>query len=417
MKTEAVFVNDAFLNNERLINCGYLLLCEYTSPSDPVLYYSHDNDSNILYCEPTHNGEILNLSGRDQPANNLFLLLGALYLCDIVAIGTNSVANCAFIWIRWTKDGPTGPIHKLKVFLSGPQTSGGSWQTRSELEALLDFRETAFPGVPVKELKDRMIPRIDHDGYDKDKYYRNTIIAYTQFINKHSVSKKEFKKMMKKEKNFPKFVRSLGWIKDQPLFECLKYFVAEHICQNRSCKGFAWLKCSECLMSHYCNTECQAKDWNNHKESCKRLCYFRERTHVLGSRLHEVYAFENKCVTVENDRNMNIMIHIAGNTKDIVTFDAFDRILKRRLFYAFSDLLKEAWYKNHLKFFINHARDFFGKDFSNKDPNLIFSLAKNKKGVEPKELVLQMIESYTRDNIMMAQAKIVGRKIFFMAPF
>merc|ERR1719348_529932 len=71
--------------------------------------------------------------------------------------------------------------------------------------------------------------------------------------------------MIQSTPNVVKFVKSLGWDDESLLYSTIAMFLVGHGCEAPGCDSFSYLQCESCLSAHYCNVECQEKDWEKHK--------------------------------------------------------------------------------------------------------------------------------------------------------
>ena len=103
---------------------------------------------------------------------------------------------------------------------------------------------------------------------------------YSNFVVQNpQKSKKELKAKLFQESNMPGFVKHHS---SEANAEFLKFaiekFILFHRCASHGCHGFSLEKCSSCKHAHYCNEECQEKDFETHP--CEEHKQFR-KTKIL----------------------------------------------------------------------------------------------------------------------------------------
>lgn len=214
------------------------------------------------------------------------------------------------------------------------------------------------------------------------QYYSNYLQPYAKFTNKNPMSEKEFKKFVRNIDNFPKFVRkTLGWTCTMNLYRVTASFMQAHICAKRNCGGFSFVACSNCKIAHYCNKECQEKDFKDHKKACESM-------KVIGSlRQYNPTILSNICKK-ESEPG-----------KEIVSMPVFTSELMKKLYSLFHEELKKGSKSLHAKLiYLNMYTTNYNDYYDSMDPAKMGGLLGSNHQTEKFDLFFNQIEKHLRRN-------------------
>ena len=159
-----------------------------------------------------------------------------------------------------------------------------------------------------------------------ERYFR----AYIKFTESMPMTKDEFKKFIGTIENVPKFVKeTFGWDTYHSLYYAMADFLQPRICGNKECGGFSFKKCSKCNALHYCNKECQTKDFPYHKPACEYWGKMWKMNQVIPNTLSKIC---NQLTDAE---------------KEVVTMQVFVEELMRKIYSCFHDELKKGMKSKH----------------------------------------------------------------------
>ena len=127
------------------------------------------------------------------------------------------------------------------------------------------------------------ISRITSDQF----YYQ----AYVNFVEKHPLNSKDATQLIRGLDNFPKFaIETLEFAFAQNIYQLAANFLRNHLCGNRECGGFSFIKCSRCNTLHYCNRDCQLKDFPRHKTQCSLIDEITKSKKIVSTKLHGILS-------------------------------------------------------------------------------------------------------------------------------
>ena len=163
-----------------------------------------------------------------------------------------------------------------------------------------------------------------------DAMHRNYLRSWVIFVNKyHHLSKQKNKEMIKSLADVPTFAKSID-LDDGDLLKVLVMFVSMHICESPGCDSYSYLKCGDCKVSHYCNVQCQERDFARHKDSCEAKSRYRTRVMAMPYLLQVVL--------------------MKMYQKPVITFETFSRVLQVKIYETFHRILRTTGFRHlHLR--------------------------------------------------------------------
>ena len=176
-----------------------------------------------------------------------------------------------------------------------------------------------------------------------DKIHTKYLRSYVYFIqtNRYEVDKAKGKKIIQSTTNVVKFVKSLGGDCEYLLPAALSMFLCRHACEAPGCSSFSYLRCKDCHSAHYCNVECQEKDWENHKLLCQDRKRRQRREQTVPNILR---GFLQK-----------------QSSPKLMTLPAFVRNLDIRIYEAFYDSMKTKAVQSFLQLCLSSSDRFSSK--------------------------------------------------------
>ena len=168
--------------------------------------------------------------------------------------------------------------------------------------------------------------------WNRLQHYSAFLQPYAKFTDKMPLSEKEFKQFIRQIKKFPPFVmETLGWKNTMTLYNVTAFFMQDHICNKRNCGGFSFVACSNCKIAHYCNKDCQEKDFAKHKKVCGTM----KETDSLRQNNPTILS---KICKQQTDPQ-----------KDLVSMQVFTSELMKKLYSLFHEELKKGSKSIHAK--------------------------------------------------------------------
>jgi len=207
----------------------------------------------------------------------------------------------------------TGSSKKMRTFLvmqgGGSNELGNYWKEQNQL--VLKSEKFYWNGL---------------------QHYSEYLQPFAKFTDKMPLSEKEFKQFIRGMKNFPQFVReTLGWKSTMTLYKVTAYFMQDHICIKRNCGGFSFVACSNCKIAHYCNKDCQEKDFKKHKKVCESM------KEIDSLRQHNATILSKICKQQTEPQ------------KDVVSMQVFTSELMKKLYSLFHEELEKGSKSLHAK--------------------------------------------------------------------
>ena len=287
MPVFVVIVDDAFLNDRRLQHPG-VIICHKVGDIPTLLFLGYYDDGQTFEF-PEH-GEF---KTSEQETGQFFVnqelrLFGLIYNDDngelkiftvFLAPSVNHYDDEIRTLHRFTKT----LLTKKPILVTKTVEELNQFFARCGPPFLKIFRDQ-LAGVKEDKTKQKhavVISRITDDQF----YYQ----AYVNFVEKHPLNGKDATQLIRNLDNFPKFaVETLQFGSVQNIYQLAAYFLKAHLCGNRDCGGFSFIKCSKCNTLHYCNRECQIKDFQRHKKHCSWFAQVYESKKIVPSKLHEI---------------------------------------------------------------------------------------------------------------------------------
>ena len=183
----------------------------------------------------------------------------------------------------------------------GFKVEKGKMETcRSELDHFISFfqdlQSCTITGLSKKE---GLMPRVkaSKEQINKDEYaernfrfYRDFYRSYAYYLDKWPEDKNSLRNKVRGITDLPKFLyEELGWKNDAIIMDVIIFHIFNKQCGNDDCDNFAWLKCSDCKMIHYCSKTCQETDYYRRH---KRICSYHIRRR--GYKARKVVPLEMK---------------------------------------------------------------------------------------------------------------------------
>ena len=184
--------------------------------------------------------------------------------------------------------------------------------------------------------------KIDSEKFVIDTLQRSFFRPFVYFmLENHHLDEKECEELINSVDHIPKYVKSLGWTRNDALFHALCGYLKERSCRGPGCDGFGLSFCKNCREAHYCSKECQTRDWKvgGHKSACKILWEFKAYKLVAPS-----------CVDVWLEQHLQKELNIS-----IVTFS---KMLMGRVYEGFHGCLEDPYLLHEIQNFLNLFADF-----------------------------------------------------------
>lgn len=370
MAMEVISITDAIVGGRRVDHCGVLLLLPNTvcmpQEGNRVLFYEMDEKDQVFYSQKKS-------------------CIGIVKFPN----GSLNVVRTLIFHVA-TKDVDTTNENQMDYFLKfmgAPSMSIPKLESKTEFERFLlqKYEEVenienlveAFSNPRTFSLKKvktewKCCESDDTDSMScLDRTYRHYLRPYSSFLQRNPVEKQEGKKILKSTKNVVKFVKSLGWENDTLLLECVSMFLMRHGCEHPDCDSFSYLKCGSCLSAHYCNEECQERDWDRHRHQCGHMRRDRDRELKVPEFIHSALEkyYDHK----------------------VMNFPAFFRNLQLRIYEACYNTLKTKEAQN----FVQECLSSSNFCMKSKTKMLLLLKDENSKTLQlRKELMKQVGQAY-----------------------
>ena len=335
METEVVLISEAFVNDEEIDHCGILLFCQHDPrhPAGPVLHLPmrHPEGAKVHSFSLQAAAQFfsfskLNIFGLEFNVEDLEDHFGInQYICTnesktVLTFKLSSEKKCEFkstynFLRNYLPRKPHALIQNvpgLKNFLV--DFISPKIQALSIFEALLSSIENKSESQ-IREETDEIVRATD-------VLYLNYLRPYVTFIKSNKQkSRKKCKEIIKSLEDVPKFAKSLE-MHEVDILNLLERFVSEHKCQNPDCDIYSYLKCGDCKDAHYCDVQCQERDFSVHQNHCKILKSLRLRTWIIPDFL----------------KNTHEQIY----QKPVISFETFIRVLSVKIYETFDDMLRKT---------------------------------------------------------------------------
>jgi len=285
MPVSVSLVDDAFLNDRRLKHPG-VLICHKVGGIPTILFLGYNNDGQTF--EFPEDGEF---NTPEQDTGQFFVnqemrIFGLIFRID-------------------------GELKVFTVFLApSPHHYDDEIRTLSSFTKVLACKKPVAVTRKIDDLQKffanyghsaqkifrnqfdmKVTGNEDHDvvsRFTSDLFYYQ---AYANFTEKHPLNNKDATQLIRDIDNFPKFaVETLQFKWVQNIYQLAAYFLNNHLCGNRDCGGFSFTKCSKCNVVHYCNRDCQIKDFPRHKKQCSWFDEFVKSKKIVSSKLHGILS-------------------------------------------------------------------------------------------------------------------------------
>ena len=370
-----MLISEAFINDKEIEHCGILLFREHDprNPDNPVLYFLLKDPEGAYY---SHRFSLTNIAQVFSFSKaNIFG-----FVFDKTSIYT--VLN-----VKFRKKNALKSTYKfLTIYMPPPP----KYIIHSSVPCLKDFLvDSITPTILALQIFEALQPSIKSESEQEaeiskettevvkyaDELYLNFLQVYVAFIkNNKQTDPKKCKEIIKSLEDVPKFAKSLE-MDDEDILNLLGRFVSEHICQHPDCDGFSYLKCGDCKDVHYCNVQCQEKDFSIHQHQCKIQKSTRLRTWIIPDYLKKT--------------------HEQIYQKPVISFETFIRVLSVKIYEAFHDTLR----KTALGQFIVH--NITENTEHKSDEKMLGLLKKRKNGRIPfKCLKIQMENAFGNRNLL-----------------
>ena len=217
----------------------------------------------------------------------------------------------------------------------------------------------------------------EEDFLEVDRSNHLEVKAYAKFLNQYQVDKKTAKNIFKEQrKNWPKFLKFLGWEHCDIILTIIESYILTHACSSKKCDDFAKLVCSKCRGFFYCNEVCQREDFKRHQANCDYRVY--QRISAVPGLIQMSYSHARP-----------------GQLKDIVSYHAFRRNLRRTTVKVFGEIIHHKLFHRVLIDTQSTIEEFLK---NKKDIRKCLKLIKREGPVHPKVLGKQMEAEYGKKN-------------------
>ena len=306
MSVSVVTVDDAFLNDRWLQHPG-VIICHKVGGIPTILFLGYYEDGQTFEF-PEH-GEF---KTTEQETGQFFVNQELRILGLIYNDNENHHLKLFTVFLAPSVNHYDDEIRTLHDFTKKLVMKKPVVVTKT-VDELNKFLENCGPSAPkifadqlaavkVKDTKAKkkravVVARITDDQF----YYQ----AYVNFVEKHPLNSKDATQLIRNLDNFPKFaIETLQFGSVQNIYQLAAYFLKAHLCGNRDCGGFSFNKCSKCNTLHYCNRDCQIKDFERHKKDCSWFAQVYKSKKIVPSNLHSILSSletENETILIEMD--------------------------------------------------------------------------------------------------------------------
>ena len=206
-----------------------------------------------------------------------------------------------------------------------------------------DFKR--FLTDPANALDGQMIfdQVMSKDGSKQDEKFvmdtlqRSLFRPFVYFMmDNHHLDEKECEELINSVDNIPKYVKSLGWTRNDALFHALCLYLKERSCRGPGCDGFGLSFCKNCREAHYCSKECQTRDWKvgGHKSACKML-------------------WELKAFKLMAPSTVDIALEQHLQKKLNISITTFSKMLMGRIYEGFHGCIEDPYILDKIQKFLN----------------------------------------------------------------
>ena len=189
--------------------------------------------------------------------------------------------------------------------------------------------------------------------YDINKnVVRGYYVVYCNFIvSNREKTRKELKELLGMVKNWPKFLQQ--HFPEANFFFLLNTtykFLVLHKCALEECEGFSLVKCSSCKSAHYCNIQCQQKDFERHSSVCGTDASLKKYKICQGENCSgcgtEIF------IDGQLGRQLEVMLSERGYFKGkVLTFQEFISIINLQIFEAAFNSFERCEFFNGISLF------------------------------------------------------------------
>jgi len=152
--------------------------------------------------------------------------------------------------------------------------------------------------------------------------FKTILRSYIYFLNEDQFLERKFKKLMRSQENYPKFLKDVLEVEDLRLvLELIHSFLRIHICENEKCAKGTDEKCSGCRIFPYCSMECHNLRWSILEALCKDEASRRK-------------MFEKPRQTIMEP----LMKHFSEN---VVSLEVFQHVPETASFVSLSPIIEE----------------------------------------------------------------------------
>ena len=351
MKVTVAVIEDAFLDLQRLNHAGVVICYREAGDGTPTIMIP-GNGGPTVFFDFTGGGDERNMRLQENYDGyvRINVVSDSCHFFDCIGEGiVGMIFNGAedpklltlFISMKmhFEKDGPQVALMNFVTGLNSKKKPFGA-ENFKDLKKFIDSNGPKWLGKIFDEQYSLNVdgPELIEDATKeemvgvRDVYtvFEHYFQAYTKFTEIMPMTKDEFKKFIGTIENIPKFVKeTFGWDTYHSLYYATADFLQPRICGNKECGGFSFKKCAKCNALHYCNKECQTKDFPYHKPACESWGKMWKVKQVIPNTLSIICN------------------RLADAEKEVVTMQVFVEELLRKIYSCFHDELKKGMKSKH----------------------------------------------------------------------
>ena len=312
-------MDEAFFNDKRLRHTG-VLICHTVGGIPSVCLFGYNEDGQNFEFPQDGEFKTPELETGQFFVNQELRMFGLVYNHD-------GEVKIFTVYLAPSLHHYDDEIRTLHNFIKTLVSNKPITETKNLHE--LDKFFASYSPSAHKAFKDQYVAKMSVEGstqehaiavtrFTTDQFYYQ---AYVNFVEKHSLDRKDATQLIRDLENLPMFaVETLKFNWVQNIYQLAAHFLKDHLCGNRDCGGFSYIKCSKCLTLHYCDRDCQVKDFSRHKKQCSLLDEITKSKKIVSTKLHGILSSSE-----------------IGSDANLIEFDVFVREIMMKAYSMFHD--------------------------------------------------------------------------------